>query len=230
MKLQSLFFTLLLLLLTLQSYFAQEKPKAILFMEFEETNCDSLQVNLYEFLLQINKSPNSKGYILMNGSKNKGAPFKKYFWEMEMKTGLAFIGMDKDQIIFLEGKDKADSRTQFWVVPEGADKPDFIEEKWDYKFPAEIKPLVINKDSWIGEVCHASYNTDFYSKVLLANPDVKGHLVIYSKSINGFRKRENELLKELVNENKVPRKQLKFFYVKSKAADVEYWFVPNKSK
>ena len=199
-------------------------------MEFEETNCDSLQIYLYEFLQQINKSPNSKGYILMNGSKSKNAPFKKYFWEMEMKTNLAFIGIDKDQINFLQGKDADVSKTQFWIVPEGADKPDFVESVWDYKFPSDVKPLIINKDSWIGEVCRASYNTNFYSKVLLANPDLKGHLVIYNKSINGFRKRENELLKELVNENKVSRKQLKFFYVKSKDADVEYWFVPSKSK
>lgn len=230
MKLRILFFTLLLLPLTVKSFFAQEKPKAVLFMEFEETNCDSLQVNLYEFLVQLNKNPNSKGYVLMNGGKSNNAPFRKYFWEMEMKADLAFIGIEKDQINFLQGKDKDVSKTQFWVIPEGADKPNFIEEVWDYKFPSDIKPFIIDKDSWIGEVCHASYNTDFYSKVLLANPNLKGHLVIYSKSINKFNKRESELLKELVNKNKVPLQQLKFFYVKSKVADVEYWFVPNKSK
>ena len=224
MKLQKFIFTYLILFVSFQICFAQEKPKSVLIDDFNRTNCDALHLKIDNLGININDSPNSKGYILINGDKKDF--LVKYFYEREIKAVIRFRKIPTNQIVILYGKDEDNFRTQFWIVPDGADKPAFTEEKWDYKLPPNTEAFIVKKDSWIGEVCFASYDINFYSKVLLASPDFKGHLVIYNKSANKFYQKEKQLLRELISKNKVPRQQLKFFYVKSKTPDVEYWFVP----
>lgn len=220
-------FLFLILLATFQVFLSQEKLKAILVQEFGDVNCDESSAIIDVLFTNILNEPNSKGYIVIYGSNEK--PLKKYLYEMEFKADIMFRNFDTSRIIFLHGKNEKNIRIQFWKVPASADKPDFVEGDWNYRMPQDTKSLLLFKDSWIAEVCHASYDIKLYSKVLLANPQLKGQMVIYAKSARNFYQTEKSLLNALVSQNKIPRNQLKFFYIRRKNSDVEFWLVP-KSK
>lgn len=227
MKLQKKFFPYLLLLLNLQICFGQEKPKAVLVDEFGETYCDELSARIDAFYREIISAQNSKGYIIVYGDKNK--PLEKYLNELSTKEIIIFSKYDMSRIVFLHGIDNETIKTQFWLVPAGADKPIFTEGNWNYTLPQTTKSFIFYKSSWVGEDCPSNFNI-IYSKFLLANPDLHAHLVVYEKSAKDFRRTKKDLFSELVNQNKVSPNQIKFFYLKRKNPDVEFWLIPKRRK
>lgn len=228
MKLHKFIFSFLTLLIIFQFCLAQEKPKAALVNEFYVSHHEGYRSIIDSFLLEIISIPNSKGYIIIYGDKTY--PLRKYFYEISLKEHIAYRQFPSNRIVFLRGKDEEIFKTQLWNVPTGADEPDFTEADWNYKLPQNLKPFIIHKNSSMVEDGYETFSIGFYSKFLVANPDLPGHLVIYHKSKKGFYKTRKQLLRELIIKNNVPQNQLKFFYLKSKKTDVEFWFVPKSAK
>jgi hypothetical protein len=228
MKFYKLIFTSLILLISFQICIAQEKQKPVLVNEFGEVNWSNFRHFFDNFLIEISTIPNSKGYIVIYGAKSK--PLSKYYREILLKTHISVRNFDKNRLIFLYGEERESISTQFWKAPVGADKPEFIEGYWNYKLPQTMEPTKIQQTLEVNEVGYNLFSTEFYSNLLKANFDSRGHLVIYDKSTKGFQQVKNQLLKELVSKNKVRRNQLKFFYLKGKEPNIEFWYVPKISK
>ncbi len=232
MKLQKFIFTFLILLITFQFCIAQEKPKADLVEEFGVVNWSNFRHLFDRFLTEIINTPYSKGYIVIYGDKDE--PINKYYREIQLKKHISFRNFDENRLVFLYGDEKEGIKTQFWKVSNNADIPGFDEGDWNYKLPQTVKPTIIHQTLDFSEVgdpnLSIEFYIEFYSKFLKANPDSRAHLVIYEDSTKGFYQTRKQMLRELVSKNKIQRNRLKFFYVKSKKSNIEFWFVPKIAK
>ncbi len=228
MKLRRFLFAFLISLAAFQFCFSQEKPKAELIDEFGEVGCDELTAHLDVLFIDLMNDPNSKGYIIIYGDTKQ--PLRKYTYEKIIEEYIKLRKFDRSRIEFIHGKDKQTLRTELLKVSVDADELPFDEESWNYVLPQTFKSTMFHADSWISEVCPEVFGVELYSNFISANPNLRGHLVIYDKSVKEFRKTEIDLLNQLVKKYKVSRNQLKFFFVKRKESDIEYWLVPKKKK
>lgn len=219
---------LMILFICFQIYFSQEKPKPRLIDEIPKTDCDDISARVYGVRQALEVEPNVNAYIITYGDENN--PLEKYYRERILKIYLTFLQINPNRLFFLHGKDKKDISTQLWIVPEGADIPIFEEAIWDYKAPQITKSFLIHKNSLIEDICPLVFSMDFYSKLLAANSNFSGHLVIYAKTIKKFRQTEDELLDDIVGKYKISRNQIKISYVKSYSSDVEFWIIPYKQR
>ena len=119
-----------------------------------------------------------------------------------------------------------------WLVPTGAEKPDFEEQKWDYTFPEKTKPFVLyTKYAYADDICLPVSDEEFASKLLLANPNMNAHLVIFTNSIKQFNQTKNKLIKEYTKTYKIPPNRLKVFYAKkTEQVELEFWLVPKNKR
>ena len=227
MKFRRFLFVFLISLAAFQFCLSQEKPKAVLIDEFDSVSCDELSLRVDKLFLALTNNSSSKGYIVISGYKDE--PIKKYFYAEKIKGYASWRKLDKNRFVFIFNNAE-EVRTQLWLVPNNADVSAFAHETDNHKLPQTFKPTLIHKSSWISDGCPEGFSYELYSKFLQANPNVLGNLVIYYKSVNGLRRIKNDLLNKLAKQYKVPHSQLKFFSVKRKNPDVEFWFVPKKRK
>jgi hypothetical protein len=59
-----------------------------------------------------------------------------------IKGQVEYRKFDKSRINFIRGEDSENLRTQLWIIPEGAEKPDFKEAGWNFVFPPQTKPFL----------------------------------------------------------------------------------------
>ena len=231
MKLQKVSIVLVVLFASLQICFGQEKPKAELVDEFGKIVCEDLQVRTDIFYRNgLGSNSSSTGYIVINGSKNNS--LEKYLLEVRFKSAIISNKYDFNRVVFIHGKDGDSTHGQFWIVPAGADKPDFNEANWDYALPELNKASKFYERNWenFDDICPSNINLseELYAKILLGNPNFRGNFVINRNSSKNIKK---ELLKTFVNKYKIPANRLKFFYDANGYPDnVEYWIVPPKRK
>ena len=216
-------------MLRIEITFAQRQleSKADLVDEFGTENCSQRRGRIDNLLETLGKNPSSKAYIIIYGEKNQ--PFAKHIQKSLLEAFFDFRRFGTDRLTFLQGKDEDNLRVQFWKVPSDSNMPNSEAGVWNYKLSPNIKPYKLYETSWINESeCPDNFNAEFYSRFLLANPNLRGHLVIYEKSTKDFNQTRQKLIEELTGKNKVQRNQLRFFYVKSKESNVEFWYVPVK--
>lgn len=230
MKLKKTFIILLILLVSLQICFGQEKPKAELIDEFHRVPCDEMLARVDNFVTELIKEPKSNGLVIIFGKG--GEDLRNLRYEQLLKSAVKKRRFDIDRIVFVHGENEETLRVQFWKIPVGVDLLGHEKGNWSYSLADKKKPYVFNTILPNDDICPTTTDSELYSKLLLANRNFRGHLVIYAESTAKFRQTKNEILKEIVGTHKVPRIQLKFFYVKSKRDyfNIEYWLVPQKEK
>ena len=230
MKLQKVFL-ILIVLFALQICFGQEKPKAELVDEFGKINCEELQARTDGFYQNgLRSNPSSTGYIVIFGNKNNS--LEKYLLEVRFKSAVISQKYEFNRVVFVRGKNNDSTHGQFWLVPAGAEKPNFDEENWDYSLPELNKAVKFHERNWenFDNICpsNRNFSEELYAKLLLGNPGFRGNIVINENSSKNLKK---ELLKTFVNKYKIPLNRLKFFYDANGYPDnVEYWIVPPKRK
>ncbi len=223
MKLIKVIFTILILLLTFQFCFGQEKPKAELIDKFSYESNDPLQARIFNLISAVKKS-NSKGYIIIHSSTKDS--LDKYLYERRIKNCFRWAKLPDKNFVIVLGEDRNDFEVELWKVPNGADKPQFTETRKDYVVTSLSKPKLIHKLQWNEEYCPLYFDLQFYSKFLKVNPNLVGRIIIREKKLSNFNKVKQELTRQLTITNKVSKTQLEF--VKDKieySEDVEYWFV-----
>ncbi|MET0752078.1 MAG: hypothetical protein ABWZ66_01840 [Pyrinomonadaceae bacterium] len=175
----------------------------------------------------LRENPGSQGYAVISGKNDELR--KKVNYELLIKGAMPFSNFDVSRIITIRGAESENFRVQFWQIPPGAAKPDFKESKWNFVFPPQTKPFSFYDN--IREICPPVPFETVYAEYLNANPQARGHIVIYTKSLetyNKFRKEAQDLLKD------IPINRLRFFHIKRNFSDnyanIEYWLVPRKTK
>lgn len=227
MKLQKTFFILIIFIASFQICFGQDNPKAELIDEFGNINCDDFLARNEGFYRVLQENPGSQGYAVISGKNDELR--KKVNYELLIKGAIAINRFDVSRITTIRGAESENFKVQFWQVPPGAAKPDFKESKWNFVFPPQTKPFSFYDN--IREICPPISFETVYAEYLNANPQARGHIVIYAKSLktyNKFRNEARDLLKD------IPINRLRFFHIKRNFSDnyanIEYWLVPRKTK
>jgi len=228
MKFRKSFLFLIILLASFQIYFGQEKPTAILFSRMGRSNCEDVGVRTSAFGFQLKDASNAQGFIVIYGKK--GESYRNLRFEQFIKDVIDLMTFDRVRFTFVHGEERENLELEFWIVPTGAENPVYTEGNWNYEL--EVKKAFLFHENYSGPVgvCEPNSSPELYSKFLVANPNLRGNVVIYETSRGKFRQTEKRLLSELVDDNKVPRNKLKTFYVKEEFSGVEYWLVPQKKK
>lgn len=223
MKLQKTFLLIILLLAAFQVCFGQETPKAILVDEFSAIGCEDFLSRINNFYIQLQNDPNSQGYAVISGDNSYLR--RKLAYELWLNGAVKFLKRDGNRIIKVRSKETSEIKIQLWIVPASAEKPDFDEAIWDFKFPPKTKPFIFH-DSF-EQICSSVFFENVFVEYLEANPSSRGHIVIYDKSPETYRKEKEKIQKLLFQ---IPQNQLKFFYIKKDHSNIEFWLVPRKKK
>lgn len=228
MKLPKIFLRLLILLISLQFGFGQEKPEAVLESEFGKIPCGQFLSRTDSFFYGLMYDPKSTGYaVIYSDRKDPG----NGIWYEKLIISLIYRRkFDKSRLIIIRGEKRETVSIEFWKVPLGAETPKFIEADWSESLPDPTKPFVfgsIDDDN----VC-PTFIPETYADFIKANPDVLGQLVIFDSSKIQRKARAAEWLKIFTKDFKIPRKRFKVFFVKANKnlPHVEFWIVPKKKK
>ncbi len=118
-------FTILFLLAAALSGFAQENPRAELNGEYGSIGCDHAGAYFDNFLVGLRDRPGLRGYAVIYPKKGM---LKEASWIKKRIEGRIFFRkFDKARITIVEGEERDDLRVQLWLVPAGAEKPEFKE-------------------------------------------------------------------------------------------------------
>ncbi|HLM61960.1 MAG TPA: hypothetical protein VK308_14235 [Pyrinomonadaceae bacterium] len=227
MKTNKMLTALMILFIGLQISFSQENSEAILADELQALYCDDYWARIDAFMAELHKNQ-LYGQIIIYGKENE--LIQNLTYEQWTNGIIKFRGFDKNRIEVVRGALGKNIKIQFWKVPKGQEPPSVKKDNWSYKLPDLAKPFVFFNYEDI--ICLSSPSPiKDYADILLANPKARGHLVIRDKTNKKFRKTEIEVLDELVNKYKIPRRRLKVFNVINKkpllsSPDVEFWIVP----
>ncbi len=225
MKTSTLKIFLLIFSFAILNSFAQEKPKAVLIDNFGPLECEDIWARGDGFSAAIQSSPNSTGYAVIYGRKNAT---KQNLAREKLIAGIMETrGLNKDQFEVIRGRESEEPHTDFWLVPAGADQPNFEEVKWDLTFSKNQKPFIFHSLQW-DILCPSGNHLKIYSDYLTENPKARGNIVISAKSKSEFQKRKINYLDELSKNYNISPKRIRFFFVKENSdyESYELWLLP----
>lgn len=209
--------------ISFQVCFGQEISKSVLIDKFGQTGCEDYGARIDLWSADVNNTPNSKGYALIRGPKNE--PLQRISHREWIYGQLLYRNIKSDKFIVIEAGESEELDIELWKVPNGVEKPFEINTKWDYSLPLN-KALIYYASEDDGGICPYINRSKVFVELLQANPHLRGNVVIYEESVNQFRKRKEDLLKEM---SSISQNRLRFFYSKkSYSGHIELWLVPKK--
>ena len=223
-------FAIIISLILCVSVTAQDEPKAILFTEFStKGTCEIALRDLDQFYNELNTNPAASGVIVIYSAReNHTGDLSR---EAQIQSWIGIRNFDKSRTQIIRGEFRENAKTEFWIVPPGADLPAFTGETWSYDLSHLTKPWVIGTEYADGIGGCQGYDFGNFIDFLKENPNMRGHIVIGESSRAKFRRAENEFRKTLA-ENKIPKRRVRAFFVKvepNRLAEYrELWLVPNR--
>jgi hypothetical protein len=218
---------LFLLTITFQVCFAQEQLRKV--DEIGKTNCCDLGARTDNFFNEITATDNkAKGYIVIHSNNQNLKTGLSY--ERLILGNIRFRGFDEGRIFFVRKYTEGEFKVEFWIDEKGADSafPNQNEEKFSW-FDFQNNLLFLNS-KYFNELCSEFGENKQFAEILLANSDLKGHIVIFNHTQKSFLKAKDELLREISVYN-IPQNQLRTIFIKIPKDSFHYhelWLVPKK--
>ena len=158
-------FFILIFSFTFPNTFAQEKPEAILIDKFGLLNCEDIWARQDAFFVEIQNSPTSIAYAVIYGKRN--ATPQNLAREKLIAGFVEFRKFDQERLKIVRGKEGEDPHTEFWLVPAGADKPDFERGEMGFNFFKRSKTVYLfirqNEDD---DVCPSGRQSENLFRIL----------------------------------------------------------------
>ena len=227
-----------LIFLTASVLSAQDDlPKAKLFDDLNTvgSNCEEGLAKMDGFLEALSNDPAAQGYIILYQEGNN--PRSTSGRARELTNWISFRNFDRNRITFGRGTVQVDARTQFWLVPAGAENPEILAadpKALEMPAPPEpveskpTKPYIFTSEYADGvDGCKDPFDKAGFAEELKANPGYQGNIVIRAPSRSAFRETEKEILSELASHG-VLRDRLRTFFVKESLWGIELWILPHK--
>ncbi len=178
------------------------------------------------FFQELMADPAATGYVVIYPRKNN--PNEGISLEKHVKGFIYFRNFDKTRIMIERGEEMSESRLQFWRVPAGAEEPRFREGYWEAPQRNLSKAFIFSTISSVDDIC-PTFAPDAYTDLLIANPDTRGHIVIFNRSKREGRKEAEKWIKLFTEDGKIAKSRFKVFFSKNKGIpDAEFWVVPVK--
>jgi hypothetical protein len=229
MKIQKSLSVLIILFASIQICFAQETPKAKLLDEFGEITSEDFVARLDYLWMQLAEQPNSTAYVVIHNGKISNDR-QRFRYEQWAKGHIKDRRFDENRIFIIRAKDKDELHIQIWLVPEGAEKPEYTEAVWNLKLSPNAKPFLWTATKWQdGLSTPPEYlSLNLFSEYLSSNPTSRGNFVVFAKSKKEFYEEQEKITNFLVEKYGISRKRLRFFYFKEKHdyPQVEVWLLP----
>lgn len=216
MKSQITFLVLIILFTFSQFTAGQEKPKAKLVNELSYEPCERIRSSLDNLMRDLLDESESKGYIVISGDKSLETVNAKEWVDGQFK----YRKFDEERWVTVKDENSKEYKIQMWKVPKGAEMPFSFKREFDYSLSLR-KPLLFYglEEGNCPEADHYKMFCDF----LRANPNLRGNVVVYEKTLNQFRKIKRELLKKSIS---ISPNRLRFFSRKSSYSFFQLWLIP----
>ena len=217
---------LMLVLLFAASVYTQEGYLTV--DEFGRTPCDELRARIDNFWIQLGKHPPSDQAIILI----QGTTFETERVRKSIEQGILSREYSIHRFKFFR-RIGSPVVTGFLIVHGGTDfaRDEYKEwraDEWPVKRSSLSKPFVFG--SYYDDDPCPTFSRRNYAELLLANSNLRGHLVIHPQSRRFRNAIAVEWLKEFNNEFHVPSNRFRIFYAKpSKWSFVEFWIVPTKT-
>lgn len=231
MKLKGIFVVLAILSALSQVCRAQEeKPKAVLFDSFNAVPLGDLWGRIDQFVQHLSQNPNSTGYVIIYPAKNsikQNFKEERRFKESITNRFYQISKFDEKRFLIVRGAEKNELEIEFWEVPQGAEKSFSVQDMWMEK-PRDLSRAFIFWSDGIEEA-YPSFAPRRFAKLLNENPSLRAHIVVFNNTKKEARDEMQRWLKMFTEDYKLPRRRLKFFFIKNDGnLDVEFWIVPKK--
>ena len=181
---------LFLLLIVLGSVaFAQidENPKPRKFDEFGIATNGKVKMRIDAFMVELGNNPDSQGYIL-----NYGMDRDMEIREKQIRNAIAFRSYDELRITFVRGGGCKSLKTEFWLVPAGAENPPVCSDTTFLK----LKPQAVKLEE-MGEVSDRFFlqTLNYFFERVKTEKTTNGYILICGSEdeTNAFEKRIREL-------------------------------------
>lgn len=219
--------SIVVLLLSTSSIFAQEKPKAVQIDEFGKVTCEDLLARTNGFGTQLSNDPSALGVVIIRYDPSLVSRAR---WYRKLITGSLLNYSDATRLKIIQDPTASEIGGQFWLVPAGANEPPYQGILWPDETFDLSKPFLYDSSS-DEDVCSA-FTPQTYADLIKSNPSVRGRIVIHPMFRRYQYETANQWAKTFVEKYKVPRNRFKIVFGKrSDPGDVEFWIVPvNKKK
>jgi hypothetical protein len=220
MKLKGIFLVLAILSALSQVCRAQEeKPKAVLFDRFNAVPLGDLWGRIDQFVQHLSQNPNSTGYVIIREERRFKESITNRFYQISR--------FDEKRFLIVRGAEKNELEIEFWEVPQGAEKPFSVQDMWLEK-PRDLSRAFIFGSEGIQEA-YQGFAPRRFAKLLNENPSLRANIVVFNKTKKEARDEMQRWLKMFTEDYKLPRRRLKFFFIKNDGnLYVEFWIVPEK--
>ncbi|CAN5868821.1 hypothetical protein BH20ACI4_BH20ACI4_28260 [soil metagenome] len=143
----------------------EEKPQAILFDEFEKATNGNVKMRMDSFFTELSNNPISQGYIVNYGADREIAKREK-----QVRDSIIFRKHDATRVVIVNGGFRGTVKTEFWIVPPGAEIP-------------AIEPAS-NKIDEFGTIANGDLKArlDNFFVELQNRPDKKGYILTKGSS------------------------------------------------
>jgi hypothetical protein len=204
---------------------AQDKHEAFLFDEIGPIGCDERMTRYERFNYELLKNPGATGYFLIYPIEGVSlGPL--YGIEHVIRAWMIFFKVDTSRFVIVRAKPQKAYKTELWIVPAGAPKPDFPEAIWKYYLS---RPENFFDSRYQSEVCPEDAE-GMFAVILKENPTLRGHISITERSDPKYKKLLGEIKAKLSD---VDASRLGFFRRRDCSGDTcgryQLWLIPTRS-
>ena len=209
--------------------FGQEGPKAVLVDEHGATNCCDLRGRMDLFFSELMRDPAARGLVVVS-TKDK-SQIRTANRESMILNHAAFRRFPAERFDILRAvSDDDDVRVRYWVIPQGAERPEVGGVETNYSLPAAAKPFMLTAEYLDEGLCPGINDAAVFAKFLKDNPEARGNIVVRERSLGRAAAKGRRVMQEF-KELGVAGTRLRVFTVTGASDDydvpmVEYWFLP----
>jgi hypothetical protein len=209
---------------------AQETPEAVLVDELGPIPCGDLSSRLDGLLNELEKDPNSTGYIVFSDNEEAAS---RLHWRALFVDGYArFRSFDEDRVVLLQATLDKPIDTQMWRIPAGGNSPVPSAVERPYELDASLRKYRLYSEFEEVGACYTGPPFRVLSKYLQTNPDLVANIAIGAPSAKSFRQAKEETIKLFRVDYGVEPTRLRFFWKQTdyEPPIYELWLLRKKSK
>lgn len=198
-----------------ENLIGNEIPTAVKIEEFGNEPSGYIKMLTDNYFIKLENEPTSQGYIITYGP-NKPIARRETF----LRNYILMRRFNEQRVKFVTGGFSKELKTEFWIVPEGAEPPKISKS-------AKLTPLKAVKFEEFGYVSNGNIRhfMDKFFQELINNRDFKGFIINYGKP-NEIIQRE-KVLRNRINLRNLTALRIKFVRGGNKKGFItELWFVP----
>lgn len=236
---------LCLILLVVERYpvYCQQSPIAPRIVDtYGDINCEDAMARLDNFAITLSNERDTEGYIVVYAGRNlPGRIFPHLWWPKLYLTQNR--GISEDRVSIVRGSDRDELTAELWIVPKNSPPPQPAsvaqtqrsESMTSRKFDEGWADVSVYKGKlgiWGDGMCPLrSLSLKEYANALRAEPNARGHFIIYTAFDKGPRRARTVarvLRSEMVKDHKITAGRITTVYGgRREYPTVELWIVPD---